>query len=131
MKKLVVTDASKCMACLACASACSEAYYKKFDVTLGTIRIGTKKDGKTIKPFVCLQCGKCAEVCEQDAIKQNEKTGVYTIDKKKCIGCGKCVEVCPTQTMVKAPDTEYTSKCIACGICVKACPMEILAIENK
>jgi len=130
MKKLVVTDASKCMACLACATACAQAYYKRFDITLANIRIGTKKDG-SIKPFVCLQCGKCMDVCEHEAIKQNEKTGVYMIDKKKCVGCGKCIDVCPTQTMAKAADVEYTSKCIACGICAKACPMEILEVVDK
>lgn len=130
MKKLTVKDASKCMACLACATACAQAYYKRFDPSLACIRIGTKKDG-SIKPFVCTQCGKCAEVCEQGAITQNAKTGVYMIDKKKCIGCGKCTDVCPTATITKAEDTPYTTKCTSCGICVKACPMDILEVVDK
>ncbi len=130
MKKLVVKDASQCMACLACEVACSQAYYKKFDPALSCIKIGTKKDGST-KPFVCLQCGKCMDVCEHEAITQNAKTGVYMIDKKKCVGCGKCAEVCPTDTICKSEENEYTTKCTSCGICAKACPMGILEVVDK
>ncbi len=127
MKKLVVKDASKCMACYSCEIACSEAYYKTYDRDLSCIKIGTKKDGVTIKPYLCLQCGKCMDVCEHEAITQNPK-GVYMINKKNCVGCGKCAEVCPTNTIVKAPEVEYATKCIACGICAKACPVEILEV---
>jgi ferredoxin len=82
------------------------------------------------KPMVCIQCGKCAKVCEAGAITQNPKTGVYMINKKLCTSCGKCVEICPMKVMV-APENGPTTKCIACGICVKACPMEILEIVEK
>ena len=82
------------------------------------------------KPNVCIQCGKCMKVCENEAITQNPKTGVYMINKKKCVSCGKCVEVCPMKVMVM-PEGGPASKCIACGICVKACPMEVLEIVEK
>ena len=128
MKKLSVKKGSECMACLACAQACSEAFYKVMDPGRSCIQI-VEKNG-TPKPSVCAQCGKCAKTCEAGAIKQNAK-GVYVIDKKACTGCGKCVEVCPFHVMVKAEDSPVTSKCIACGICVKACPMEILGVVEK
>ena len=113
MKKLVVKKGAECMACLACVDACSKAFYKQFHPDLS-----------------CIQCGKCAKVCEAGAITQNPKTGVYMINKKLCTSCGKCVEICPMKVMV-APAEGPTSKCIACGICVKACPMEILEIQEK
>ncbi|SFB26318.1 Fe-S-cluster-containing hydrogenase component 2 [Acetitomaculum ruminis DSM 5522] len=125
MKKLKVKKDAECMACFQCVIACSEAYYKAFDPGKSVIQIVEKK-GK-IKPMVCPQCGKCAEACEQQAIKQNAK-GVYTVDKKLCNGCGKCVEACPFGLMVKAEEKPTSSKCIACGICVKSCPMEVLEI---
>ena len=128
MKKLAVKKNSVCMACLQCAQACSEAFYKEFDVTKSCIQI-VEKNGAA-KPMTCIQCGKCAKVCEQGAITQNPKTGVYMINKKKCVSCGKCVEVCPMKVMVM-PESGPASKCIACGICVKACPMEILEIVEK
>ena len=129
MKKLTVKKNEQCMACLQCVQACSEAFYKEFDVTLSCIQVGTNKAGDA-KPMVCIQCGKCMKVCEHGAITQNPKTGVYMINKKLCVGCGKCVEVCPMKVMVHK-EGNPVSKCIACGICVKACPMEVLEIVEK
>ena len=127
MKKLAVSKTDPCKACLSCALACSQAFYKTADVALSCIQIGAKPDG-TPKVMTCLMCGKCARTCPEGAISQNAK-GVYIIDKKKCVGCGKCVEACPMKVMVLA--NGKASKCIACGICAKACPMEILSVEEK
>ena len=130
MKKLSVKKGSTCMACLECVRACSTAFYKEFDPDKSCIQI-VEKNG-AVKPNVCIQCGKCAKVCEAGASSQNPKTGVYLINKKLCTGCGKCAEVCPFQVMVPpAVSGANASKCIACGICVKACPMEILEIIEK
>lgn len=128
MKKLMVNKTAECMACLECVRACSTAFYKTFDPDLSAIQIVAKGSGA--KPMTCIQCGKCAKVCEAGAITQNPKTGVYMINKKLCTSCGKCVEVCPMKVMVKSPEGP-TSKCIACGICVKACPMGILEVVEK
>ena len=129
MKRLSVKKDVRCMACLECVRACSEAFYKKFDPDLSCIRITAKADGEP-KVMSCIMCGKCARTCPEGAISQNVK-GVYMIDKKKCVGCGKCVEACPMHVMVLAPGASTVSKCIACGICAKACPMGILSVEEK
>lgn len=128
MKKLMVNKTAECMACLECVRACSTAFYKTFDPDLSAIQIVAKGSGA--KPMTCIQCGKCAKVCEAGAITQNPKTGVYMINKKLCTSCGKCVEVCPMKVMVQ-PAEGPTSKCIACGICAKNCPMGILEIVEK
>ena len=128
MKKLAVKKNAECMACLECVRACSNAFYKEFHPDYSCIQIVAK--GAGAKPMTCIQCGKCMRSCEQGAITQNEKTGVYMINKKLCISCGKCVEACPMKVMVMKPETP-ASKCISCGICVKACPMEILEIVEK
>ena len=130
MKKLSVKKGAQCMACLECARACSQAFYKEADEEFSCIKITVAKNG-AVKPNTCIQCGKCMRTCEHDAITQNPKTGVYMINKKKCVGCGKCVEACPMHVMVLKPEAPAASKCIACGICVKACPMEILEIVEK
>ena len=128
MKKLTVKKDVRCMACLACVEACSTAFYKDGDPDKACLHI-IEKNG-VVKPMICVQCGKCASVCESGAITQNPK-GVYMINKKLCTGCGKCKEACPFGLMVKADDSEFASKCIACGICVKNCPMELLEIVEK
>ncbi len=128
MKKLTVKKGEACMACLECVRACSNAFYKEFDPDKSCIQIVSFKGAA--KPMVCVQCGKCATVCEHGAITQNPK-GVYVINKKLCVGCGKCKDVCPFHVLVKAKDALTASKCIACGICAKACPMEILEVVEK
>ena len=129
MKKLTVKKNSECMACLQCAQACAEAFYKEADPIYSCIQIVAGKNGEA-KPNVCIQCGKCMRSCEHGAITQNPKTGVYMINKKLCVGCGACVAACPMKVMVHKEESPVT-KCIACGICVKACPMEILEIVEK
>ena len=126
MKKLTVKKGIDCMACLSCVNACSEAFYKEMNPDRSCIQI-IEKNGAA-KPMACVQCGKCASVCEAGAITQNAK-GVYTINKKLCVGCGKCAEVCPFHVIVFTG--EKASKCIACGICVKACPMDMLEVVEK
>lgn len=126
MKKLTVKKGIDCMACLSCVNACSEAFYKEMNPDRSCIQI-IEKNGAA-KPMACVQCGKCASVCEAGAITQNAK-GVYTINKKLCVGCGKCAEVCPFHVIVFTG--EKASKCIACGICVKSCPMDMLEVVEK
>ena len=41
----------------------------------------------------CKKCGKCEEVCDQEAIKVGEKKAV--VDHSKCILCGYCAASCP------------------------------------
>ena len=123
MKKLSVKKDIECMACLGCVNACSLAYFKEMNPLKSFIQIN-EKNGK-VKPTVCVQCGKCATVCEQGAITQNPK-GTYMINKKLCIGCGKCAEACPLKVIVM--DDGKAGKCIACGICAKSCPMDLLEV---
>ena len=126
MKKLSVVKDSRCMACLTCVRACSEAFYKEFDQGKSCIQIVDKNSEPKVN--FCLQCGKCMRTCQHEAITQNPK-GVYMINKKKCVGCGECVAACPMKVMVL--ENGIASKCIACGICAKACPMDVLEVIEK
>ena len=121
----MVKKDSKCMACLECVRACSNAFYKEFHPDLSCVQI-VERAGK-VRTMTCVQCGKCEKACEHGAITQNPKTGVYMINKKLCVGCGKCAQACPFGVIVAQSPA---SKCIACGICVKACPMDVLEIAE-
>ncbi len=127
MKKLTVKSGIECQACLACVAACSKAYYKEFHQDLSCISIVGENNAAV--PAICDQCGKCAEACPENAIKQN-KAGVYMIDRKLCKACGKCVEACPNHIVILKEGAERATKCVACGLCVKACPMELLEVVD-
>ena len=76
MKKLSIKKGVQCMACLECVRACSNAYYKEFHPDKAALKIVQR--GENVRPMVCVQCGKCAEVCPSGAITQNPK-GVWMI----------------------------------------------------
>jgi heterodisulfide reductase subunit A len=46
---------------------------------------------------VCIWCGKCAEVCDYDAVHTAElkDKSIATISEATCKGCGLCAPVCP------------------------------------
>lgn len=123
--KRLFINTTRCIGCLECVRTCSETFYKKKDRCFAALRV-VKKNGEW-KPEVCIQCGKCAKVCESGAIKQN-KAGIWIIDKRLCTGCKKCQEVCPFSVMISDELNGKTTKCIACGKCVTSCPMDVLQI---
>ncbi|TFG29886.1 MAG: glycyl-radical enzyme activating protein [Promethearchaeota archaeon] len=54
----------------------------------------------------CLNCEKCLEVCENNAIDFSYE---YRINRDKCNLCGKCVEICPNEAL-KFAGNEYDIK---------------------
>jgi heterodisulfide reductase subunit A2 len=57
----------------------------------------------------CTWCGKCAEVCEYDAIHPLEMFGktVASVNEAVCKGCGICAPVCPNDAIDIA---QYSNK---------------------
>lgn len=47
----------------------------------------------------CIGCKSCIEVCNEKALRFDEK-GLH-IDREKCTACGKCVEECPSTALRK------------------------------
>lgn len=56
----------------------------------------------------CTWCGKCAEVCDYDAIFQMETNGkvVAGVNGATCTGCGICAPVCPADAIEVAQYTD-------------------------
>jgi MinD superfamily P-loop ATPase len=49
----------------------------------------------------CAGCGRCADVCRFDAIR--EADGCYTVDVMACEGCAACKTQCPDDAVVILP----------------------------
>jgi len=47
---------------------------------------------------ICIKCGKCAQVCTQNAIQI--KNTRKRINRLLCCNCGKCSDVCPTNAII-------------------------------
>ena len=61
-----------------------------------------------INEEACTWCGKCAEVCDYEAIFQMETNGkvVAGVNGATCTGCGICAPVCPADAIEVA---QYTN----------------------
>jgi ferredoxin len=57
----------------------------------------------------CTWCGKCAEVCDYDALSETtfKDKQVAVVNKATCAGCGICAPVCPVDAIELA---QYTNK---------------------
>ena len=65
------------------------------------VSVGVKGDlhvsKAVINSGICTNCGKCYEICPQNAVIKNGNS--FKISKIRCIGCGKCVSECPAKSV--------------------------------
>lgn len=60
-----------------------------------------------LDPALCINCGKCFEVCRYDAVlPANETQPTYAIIDLLCDGCAACVYVCPETAIQMAPQQD-------------------------
>jgi Fe-S-cluster-containing hydrogenase component 2 len=122
---------AKCSGCRACLVACSMNLFGENNPKKATLLlIPHFPEPGTYALQVCTQCGKCAEVCPTDAIKQKDG-GEYFVEYSECILCEECVPVCPENVMfVKADLAQTAWKCDLCGDCVLVCGTNALWISD-
>ena len=124
----LVFDGVLCSGCRSCELVCAVVNRKANNPKKGAIRIRPLFPEPRFEAKVCVQCGKCAEFCPVEAIK--EEDGRYLIDYETCTGCLACVQECPYEVMFVHPSLEHPFKCILCGECVRLCPRDALTIQS-
>ena len=116
----IQVNADKCTGCRLCRQICTIYHFDEINPRKAAIRIEAQfpAPGK-FKPWVCDQCGNCAEACPEDAIYK--KDGVYIIDEEKCTYCLLCVEACPYDVMFEHDEVGIPIKCDFCWKCTEVC----------
>ncbi len=142
MKK-VKFDKNICMSCRACETACGERHSDHVgfpDILLAEprpiprVRVSLKKGNPYLVRCQFCKNPKCTEVCEFDAITQ-EEDGFVRFDPEKCTGCWECVEACPFDCIEKDMVSEVAVRCDLCEeyenlACVAACPTDALTVKE-
>ncbi|MGB9882321.1 MAG: FAD-dependent oxidoreductase [Methanomassiliicoccales archaeon] len=62
----------------------------------------------------CIRCGKCAEICSYDAIRNDE--GKYEVIEIACKACGKCAADCPSNAIDLRFNNDLQLESAAAGI---------------
>jgi Fe-S-cluster-containing dehydrogenase component len=107
-------DATHCVGCQACVSACAQANHLSQNGRLDTLRQGSRDlsdtslniiklcnagDG-TASSFVKQQCMHCVDPacvasCMFKALSKDANSGVVSWNPSRCVGCRYCEIVCP------------------------------------
>jgi Fe-S-cluster-containing dehydrogenase component len=120
-------DATRCIGCKACVSACKEAnnlpgnlYDPPNDLNGYTKNIIKKYEGEPHDSFMKQQCMHCLDpactrACMVGAFKKRE-FGIVTWDPGRCIGCRYCQVACPYNIPKFQWDTA-NPKIVKCELC--------------
>jgi len=143
MSKAALYDATKCIGCRSCQSACGKENNLPAEETLTRIRVTETGGRKVYTKIQCMHCQHpaCAEACPVGAMQKTPE-GPVIYDKAKCFGCRYCMVACPfgIPTFEWGEAIPWVRKCQFCAgrqakglepACVVACPAGALKFGDR
>ena len=130
MKKLSV-NSIPCTGCLNCEVVCAQARAGDQDRRASAIRVKLDIFGGNHSHSVCRQCEEplCVQICPENAIQKDGRTGAWIINRQLCNRCGQCISACPYGAMMWWDEKHGPVKCDLCGgnpQCVVACHFDVI-----
>ena len=131
MNKLQIVNKSTCTLCLNCMKACPNNAISVDNSNIVINKLNQKPTGSFIS---CLNCGLCADLCENESLKRDEGKLRYdpTIDTEN-VTHDVAIHYCPINTLHEdyemfiydeMNDEELPTLagfCVSCGKCVQVC----------
>jgi len=131
MNKLQIVNKSTCTLCLNCMKACPNNAISVDNSNIVINKLNQKPTGSFIS---CLNCGLCADLCENESLKRDEGKLRYdpTIDTEN-VTHDVAIHYCPINTLREdyemfiydeMEDEELPTLagfCVSCGKCVQVC----------
>jgi len=133
-RRFVSVDPSKCTGCGLCELACSQEKDERNPLH-SRIRVVSMMPMLNFA-IACRMCKdpECVAACAEEAIKQDEKSGLLTVDETKCKGCDWCVQACEYGGITIQSDTGLATVCDLCSgtpQCIEFCPEEALELVDS
>lgn len=149
MRKVIMVDIEKCLACKSCEIACAVAHSKSGRLEEAIAEQPKPQKRVTVEaaegfavPMQCRHCEEapCIAVCPTGAIRRRKADDPVLIDQERCIGCKYCIVVCPFGVIDTSNDGKAVVKCDLCiertkagqePACVEACPTKALKLVGE
>lgn len=129
--KRIKVSPGKCSGCRLCMQICAISHYHETNPKKTRLKIEAHFPQPGIyKPRVCVQCGKCMEVCPEGAIYRRDD-GAYIVLTEKCTNCGECIPVCKPGVIFQHRDIGHVLICDNCFKCVELCNTGAITIHTK
>lgn len=110
-----------CTGCRLCLQVCTIEHFDEINPKKAALRVEAKfPDPGEYHPRVCIQCGKCAKICPEEAVHRNP-AGAFVVDAERCTNCGTCVPECPEAVVFQHADLDHVILCDFCFECTEVC----------